>query len=67
MPIGIMWAQSFLPALLQRLGREDGQDGMEYAVVAAVVIGLVAAAFAVGGPSITKVITDALNAIDSAI
>ena len=63
----LFWANAYLPAIRARLGREDGQDGMEYAVVAAVVIGLVAAAFTVGGPSITKVVTDALNSIDKQV
>ena len=57
------FTEMLLPALRSLAGREEGQDGMEYAVVAAIVIGLVAVAVAAGGPTITKVITDAFNLI----
>ena len=47
--------------------REDGISGMEYAVVAAVVIVAVAAALTAGAPTINSIVSTALGRVQTAI
>jgi Flp pilus assembly pilin Flp len=47
--------------------REDGVVGMEYAVVAAVVIVAVAAALTAGSPTITSIVNAALAKVQRAV
>jgi Flp pilus assembly pilin Flp len=47
--------------------REDGVVGMEYAVVAAVVIVAVATALTAGQPAISGIVNAALSAVQGAI
>jgi Flp pilus assembly pilin Flp len=51
----------------EAMGREDGVVGMEYAVVAAVVIVAVAAALTAGQPTIAGIVDGALGAVEGAI
>jgi Flp pilus assembly pilin Flp len=52
--------QAWLPRLAQLFHEEKGQDGVEYAVVAALVIAVVAAAYVVTGGQLTTDISNAL-------
>jgi len=55
------WVQTWVSLIGDRIHREEGQDGMEYAVVAAVVI--VAAALAYTNFGIGDIVTSALTKI----
>ena len=48
-----------------RLGREEGQDGVEYAVVAVVIIAAVAAAYGPASGTISSVVSTALSKINA--
>jgi len=62
---------TWLPALLEwaqaRLDREDGQTGIEYAMVAVVIVAAVGAAYIVAGPTIQGVITSTLARISGLV
>lgn len=61
------WLETALASARELAEREEGQDGMEYAVVAAIVIVAVAAALTVGKDTINTIIQTALNRIESQI
>ena len=64
-----MWVQSWLELAIDRLGlqREEGQTGIEYAMVAVVIIAAVGAAYVVAGPNIKTAITGTLNQITALV
>ena len=62
-----MLLQEGMLRLSALLHREDGQDGVEYAVVAALVIVVVAAAYSVTAGDLQADITKALDSIASQI
>jgi Flp pilus assembly pilin Flp len=49
------------------LGGEEGISGMEYAVVAAIVIVAVGAALRLGTPTISTIVTSAMTAVQGAL
>lgn len=59
--------RAYVDAARQQADREEGVVGMEYAVVAAVVIVAVAVALRNGAPSIAAIVNDALSAVQGAI
>lgn len=62
-----MLLQAWMPRLNGLLQREEGQDGVEYAVVAALVIAVVAGAYAVGTGALATDIKNALASIGALI
>jgi len=62
---------AWLPALLgwaqARLDREDGQTGIEYALVAVVIVAAVGAAYIVAGPAISTTIQNTLGLISGLV
>jgi len=62
---------TWLPALLgwaqARLDREDGQTGIEYALVAVVIVAAVGAAYVVAGPAISTTIQNTLGLISGIV
>jgi Flp pilus assembly pilin Flp len=63
----VQLAQGFLPALRGLVHREQGQDAMEYAVVAAVVVVVVAGAIGTFTGAITGAIGAAFTLINTTI
>jgi hypothetical protein len=49
------------------LGREEGISGMEYAVVAAIVIVAIGVAFRAGTPAISTIVSGAMTAVQAQI
>ena len=61
------WLQTMLQEARELTDREDGVVGMEYAVVAAVIIVAVAAALTAGAPAISSIVASAFTAIEGVL
>jgi len=62
-----IWLPTLLGWAQPKLAREEGQTGIEYAMVAVVIIAAVGAAYVVAGPNIVSAITGTLSQITSLV
>lgn len=66
--IGVgIWRPALLEPLRLRLGREAGQTGIEYAMVAVIIVAAVGAAFMIAGPTLRSLITGTINLISGLV
>ena len=61
----LIWITHSALVLRALLSQEEGQEGMEYAIVGAVVLGLVAAATVAGFPTLSRIPADFFTAVGS--